>query len=171
MNYGNRIYGMWTESTAHLTQRQSRGRAIPWRTGLLRIANECPHTDGACVYAARILYNKLAMASTGDYISFPDDCNPSGLYKKDNIVAEIKLFDVNLIPNPTSAGFSIISLNNMEADLDVSITDITGKKVFIRKVKTVNYNAFIDVHLLSGTYIVKIINNKNETVIKKLLVH
>jgi hypothetical protein len=61
MNYGNRIYGMWTESTAHLTQRQSRGREIPWRTGKLIAKQTCHTSNNNCSIS-------LGSATKGIYI-------------------------------------------------------------------------------------------------------
>jgi hypothetical protein len=126
--------------------------------------------DGACVYAARILYNKLVMASTGDYISFPDDCNPSGLYKKDNTASEKERFDAEIAPNPTSAGFSIIITKGSAIDLQLEIIDALGKVILTKNVKTLNNMVFVSETFKSGVYIVKLSNKNNEIIFKKLLV-
>jgi Subtilase family/Secretion system C-terminal sorting domain len=141
-------------------------------TDLLRIANECPHTDGACVYAARILYNKLAMASTGDYISFPDDCNPSGLYKTDTkvMLPDSKYFDVQIVPNPNNGNFDIVINQGNANTLDVTLTDMLGKVYKKQLLQIVNNHASIHANVAAGVYFLTCKNSENETVVKKIII-
>jgi phage tail protein X len=82
MNYGNRIYGMWTESTAHLTQRQSRGRAIPWRTGTYYIACNTPTNEIVTINVADMLGKTVIMQTSkcNMGIAYMQQSLPTGVY-------------------------------------------------------------------------------------------
>jgi hypothetical protein len=128
--------------------------------------------DGACVYAARILYNKLAMASTGDYISFPDDCNPSGLYKTDTkvMLPDSKYFDVQIVPNPNNGNFDIVINQGNANTLDVTLTDMLGKVYKKQLLQIVNNHASIHANVAAGVYFLTCKNSENETVVKKIII-
>jgi hypothetical protein len=134
---------------------------------LIRIGNDCPHTDGIGVYYARFLYNSL-IANSGNYYSFADDCNPSGLYR----VAPLANSDFNaeLFPNPTKNNFSIQLSNRINEEVFLVVTDAVGKKVLNLSIETIEGRCFISNNLSSGIYLVSITNSKNEKVVKKLLV-
>jgi Secretion system C-terminal sorting domain len=134
------------------------------------IANECPHTDGICVYSARDLYNTISMASSADYISFPDNCDPAGLYKAADIKPTSLTFDAILSPNPTSDGFNINIMNAKIDNMSVQIFDIAGQQVFTEKFSSRNNSIYVNPILPSGSYLVKITNQHNETITKKLIV-
>jgi hypothetical protein len=139
---------------------------------LFNIANECPHTDGICVYQARILYNQIALQNGSDFVSFPDNCNPSGLYKTSPTqhIPETTQFDLLIYPNPTTDGFNVAIIKGVVNNINVVITDMLGKQVFTAKQDVANGSTYIYAKLAAGTYIVKFKNNNNETITKKLLV-
>jgi Secretion system C-terminal sorting domain len=134
------------------------------------VANECPHTDGICVYSARDLYNTISMASSADYISFPDNCDPAGLYKAANNTPTSLNFDAILSPNPTNDGFNINVMNAKIDNMTVQIFDIAGQQVFTEKFSSRNNSIYVNPSLASGSYLVKITNQHNETITKKLIV-
>jgi hypothetical protein len=139
---------------------------------LVIIANECPHTDGVCVYNARILYNQLAMNTGGNYVSFPDDCNPSGLYKTtpNQKIIETEIFDFVLFPNPTTEGFNIKITEGVLQNARVIITDLLGKEINSLPVSFSNNQVYVDIKLSPNMYLIKVVNKNNEKIIKKILV-
>jgi Pregnancy-associated plasma protein-A/Secretion system C-terminal sorting domain/PKD domain len=138
-------------------------------TELLRLANECPHTDGDAVYAARRLYNTMAIRAGAQYYPFTDDCNPSGFYKTTPQAQKALPFMVDLYPNPSKAGFYIGCYNTKTETVTVQINDMLGKLIRTESVQLYNGIAYIDVLLITGNYIVKISNSENETVVKKFV--
>jgi hypothetical protein len=134
---------------------------------LIRIGNDCPHTDGIGVYYARNLYNSI-VSDNGTYYSFADDCNPSGLYR----VAPLANSDFNaeLFPNPAINTFTIKLNNKATQPIKVLITDIIGNKVLNLQVEFINGEYTINESLSSGIYLISIKNSSNETVTKKLIV-
>jgi hypothetical protein len=134
---------------------------------LLRIAKECPHTDGACVYAARILSNEIALSNGESYKVFTDDCNPSGLYKvsssQDNAA-----FQVTVSPNPTASDFTIQAANI--ANSTITVVDLLGRTQSFTASIINDSTCIINTTLAAGTYYVTVINPTYEEVTKMLII-
>jgi hypothetical protein len=133
------------------------------------IANECPHTDGACVYDARTLYNKIKLVAGDGYFSFTDDCDPSGLYKMAPQQLDAK-FTAQVYPNPTNAGFYIATNASSDQDLQTAVYDLQGRIVARKDSRTMLNITYIDLTLPKGLYIVHITNANNEVITQKLMV-
>ncbi len=133
---------------------------------LFGLTQLCPGTDGACVYQARALYDKLS-AYPQRYL---DNCESNGMrvsqIKKDTANDAWKL---DIFPNPTANTF------NMESNLDnellkVEIKDLSGRSILEQMVKTKDYIATLDLSLMNGAYLIIVTNSRNESIVKKLLV-
>jgi Secretion system C-terminal sorting domain len=139
------------------------------KSQLLYIANECPHTDGAWVYDARALYNKINMETGNTYYPFYDDCNISGLYKKP-IVQKQTCFDVVIYPNPSREGFYLNSTTDMDKQLNITIFDVVGKIVGKKDISMVNKIGYVGNNLIPGIYTVVIENKIHEKATKKITI-
>lgn len=138
---------------------------------IANIAFGCPFTDGVMVYQARALLNSLYLM----YREYPDNCNAeqgSRLAKNKDAETpdEIKTgFDVVLFPNPGANNFSMATFGLTDGNIDMSISDVTGKIVFTNKLTVVNALTLFNLDVKNGIYFVKIINN-DKTITKKLII-
>jgi Secretion system C-terminal sorting domain len=140
-------------------------------TSLFRVANSCPHTDAICVYDARILYNKINGDAGLAYYAFGDDCNPAGLYKQAQEPTSHKgNFEAIIFPNPTSGAFTVQVVAGSTNLLNIQIIDQLGKLVVSTKATVNTYLTTVQPNLASGIYTVKISNEEQESVYKKLVV-
>ena len=107
---------------------------------------------------------------------FNDNC-PSGYenarlfhFVNENPEAEIKNnWQAQLFPNPTTNDI-YITTNKESEDLQVIITDVTGKLCENYSLKTLAFISSIKLSLNDGIYFVTIINNNNERTVKKLVI-
>lgn len=79
-------------------------------------------------------------------------------------------FNFDISPNPVQNKMNIYFSNNTN-DLDVSIYDLTGRRVFYKPSYSLNGNTSIELdvsYLNSGLYLVNITNNE-VNVIKRVL--
>jgi hypothetical protein len=140
-------------------------------SSLFSVASACPHTDAMCVYDARTLYNKILAEAGTAYYAFGDDCNPAGLYKQAPKQADHSVsFDAIIYPNPTTGSFVIQQLQGSGAQLKITIRDVIGRLVVSTTAQLVDNITTVPSMLAPGSYIVTIINENNETVVKKLVV-
>jgi len=78
---------------------------------------------------------------------------------------------VNLFPNPNNGNVSLQFANLKKGNVDVTISDVTGKIVYENKLSVSNALTNFDIDVKSGVYFVKIHESSlNKTVIKKLVV-
>lgn len=140
---------------------------------LMGLANSCPFTEGAVVYQARALYN----IAYSEVIIFENNCPvtsaSSRLAKKQNETnsAIENAFDVLVYPNPGNGSIFIAPIGNNANNLNVIISDISGRVVYSKDLNIINGAESLDLNIVSGTYIVKITNaHTNEKVIKKLII-
>jgi len=81
------------------------------------------------------------------------------------------LFDAVIFPNPGTSNFNIATFGLTEGNVDVTISDVTGKIVYENKLQVSNALTNFDVDVKSGVYFVKIYDSSlNKTLIKKLVV-
>ena len=81
------------------------------------------------------------------------------------------LLDAVIFPKPGNSKFKIANFGLTEGNVDVTISDVTGKIVYENKLQVSNALTNFDVDVKSGVYFVKIHESSlNKTVIKKLVV-
>lgn len=138
---------------------------------LQSICNKCPFTDGAIVYQARTLYNNINSSME----IFADNC-PSHEYSnsrfsssKNNESNTNKSWVVNIFPNPASDELFINSNNETET-LSLRITDVNGRLILDERIQTKGFNGQLKLSLKSGIYFITLINDKTESIIKKLVI-
>ncbi|MCD4682050.1 MAG: T9SS type A sorting domain-containing protein [Bacteroidales bacterium] len=90
-------------------------------------------------------------------------------------VDDNKLADqnINIYPNPSNGYFTISLKDVKEKEIDLTITDITGQKVFSDQIDDGNFmidKAYDLRHLPSGTYIL-ILRGRNSVVQGKLIIY
>ncbi len=80
-------------------------------------------------------------------------------------------FLVDLYPNPASFGFNLKSNCKENCEVKVEVLTITGQKLFEKNCDLLAGNCFINTHLTSGTYMVKITKIETmETITQKLII-
>jgi Secretion system C-terminal sorting domain len=143
--------------------------SITNKNALYNLALACPHTKGNIIYNARSLYNFVFPES---FTVFQDNCDGPGLYKKDQEMElqNAKLFDAIVYPNPTDDVIYISTNLKTDAEININVTDITGKLITKQTCLTSNNNCSISLgSATKGIYIITITNNKNESIIKKVV--
>lgn len=81
------------------------------------------------------------------------------------------LFTVEVYPNPASFGFNLKSNCKENCEVKVEVLTITGQKLFEKNCDLLAGNCFINTHLTSGTYMVKITKIETmETITQKLII-
>jgi len=137
---------------------------------LRAMAEGCPFTDGAVVFWARNLHNRL----TNKHEMFKNSCwvgeMPSERKEKPVIAAiEDKLFDIKVYPNPTFGLVNIILPS--KGNWQITTLDLSGRVVWQQS--CTGYEGTIQ-HRLEGSkgmYFIKITNTTNgqQTVQKIIL--
>lgn len=78
---------------------------------------------------------------------------------------------VAIFPNPNNGNVSLQFVDLTEGNVDVTISDVTGKIVYESKLQISNSLSNFTIDVKGGVYFVKIFNsNVNKTLIKKLVV-
>jgi len=135
------------------------------------LANLCPATDGACVYSARSFYGSVY----GTVINYPDCGGEEGSRlayneSKNSIENKKKLnWNIKIYPNPTSSRLTLKSTNETEL-LYLEVKDLSNRTLLKKVVKTSAFIYTLDLDLINGAYFISIGNDKNEKIIKKLLI-
>ncbi len=88
---------------------------------------------------------------------------------KTNEYAITNSWSVDLFPNPTVSEVNIVSKTEKE-NLNIIITDISGKVLVVKNLTTTNFITTLDLSLNNGIYLVTITNTKNEKTTKKLVI-
>jgi hypothetical protein len=111
--------------------------------------------------------------TTMTYIANPQSPCYSATTTPSSIKENVKHFEYVLMPNPSNGAFNIlIDVNNLQGDLNLEITDVSGKIVYVSKLDVENgFNNITiqDINLNSGIYFVNM-NYKNEKTTKKLII-
>lgn len=139
-------------------------------SGLYDLAQLCPPLDGACINQARALYNYIYNTD----LNYPP-CYEEGLSRLANNSAEttineakMKQRDVQLFPNPAGNWVTVVSTKETEM-LTILVSDVSGREVLRKEVKTSAFIANLDLGLINGIYFVTIIHDDKSTT-KKLLI-
>jgi hypothetical protein len=123
------------------------------------MANQCPSTNGRIVYAARNLYNSL-MEENFSFDNACDDINYANrkahTTKTNNTKQETK--EIAVYPNPTK-GYVYITLPTAEkACWQITVTNLYGKKITEKSVRSNASKTFINIQGATGIYFINILN-------------
>jgi hypothetical protein len=138
---------------------------------LATLAYGCPFTDGVMVYQARVMLNVMYDM----YMVYPDNCPTETnarfgkTTEEETAINDENKFDAVLFPNPGANTFNMATFGLTDGDIEVSISDVTGKQVFKNTLSVVNALTLFDLDVKNGVYFVKI-TNKDNSIIKKLVV-
>lgn len=131
---------------------------------LKTLAEACPGTDGACVSQARALHNLVFKNAEAWPVCAGSGAKPYFAQQDHAEQPSLKLY-----PNPAQNAVFIKS--SIERDiLSIEITDLSGRIVLYETEKVEGFIAKLDLDLLNGAYIVKIVDQKNEQTVKKLII-
>lgn len=89
---------------------------------------------------------------------------PTALKDYEKLQSSVRLF-----PNPGNGHFTLQFANYKFGDVEVSISDVTGKEVFTKKLTIENTLAELNLNVNSGVYFVKI-TGQYQSLVKKLVV-
>ena len=137
-------------------------------TDLLALASLCPYQDGAVIYQARALFNLLYKNS----FVFTEACEDTeerkaiSFMNKETASTASK---IEIFPNPASDQLTVLNSNDTEF-IHIVIRDLSNRIVYKNKVKTNHFIANLELALVNGAYLITVINEKNETLTKKLLI-
>ena len=76
---------------------------------------------------------------------------------------------IKLFPNPSNGNVSLQFNEMPKGNLEISVTDVTGKIVLTHKIVAVNSSPQFNLDVKNGIYFVKI-TNQDKTIIKKMVV-
>ncbi len=153
------------------------------------LAHQCPFTDGAVVYNARVFYslvNSVVVNYNDTYctqigFSFRTNNDSTGNTLHENFYEQLvsneqitktkfkTVLEYKLYPNPAINEVAIIS-NFVSERLEVKITDVNGKLLLSKTLNINNYRADLKFDLINGIYFVNLINEKGEKSVKKLVI-
>lgn len=142
------------------------------------LAHKCPAIDGTVVYQARNLYSLVneKVTTYNDYycaqlgFSFgriKSDTTDKLLTNVNEINNRNWLIDI--YPNPAQEEITISTINEQE-NLIITIYDVQGKLLLNKEVTTDKRYAKIKLDLKNGMYFVTLMNEKKQSVIKKLII-
>ncbi len=140
-------------------------------TALTTLAYSCPFTAGPMVYRARALLNVVY----DRYQVYPDNCNAAASSRLENMQDRYSAndpgsgFDAVLFPNPGTINFNIATFGLTEGEVEINISDVTGKQVYENTLSVINALAIFNIDIKNGIYFVKI-TNKDKIITKKLIV-
>jgi len=138
---------------------------------LINLTNLCPDESGAVVYQARALYNVVYKTT----IIFNDDCGKGNdNIKISDILQDQKNssgFDVAVFPNPNAGKFNVTPLGLIVGELQITISDVTGKIIYDNAVPVSNGNATFNLDVSGGVYFINVINKETrQSTVKKLVI-
>jgi hypothetical protein len=124
----------------------------PNQTEVFTLANKCPLKSGNVVFAARNLYNSM----THKINKFNGDCIVNKSIKpQTSIVTE----QIQVYPNPTN-GLINVKLPAIEkGSLQISITDVYGKKVAEKKIEQNTMSTQLNIVGAKGLYFINVYNS------------
>jgi hypothetical protein len=150
------------------------------------LAFQCPFTDGAVVYEARVLLNQLHQTA----YQFNDaNCSSKGFSSgrtgNTNTDAELeeelirhegrmaKIYTQHpqylLYPNPAQDEVSIYSLNT-SGKLEITVLDVNGKIVLTKSMLIESGETQLKLNLLNGIYFVNLVDETGTKTVKKLVI-
>jgi hypothetical protein len=134
---------------------------------VVRLAQQCPQTDGSVVFAAQNLYNAI----TGEYRVFTTSCDEPteggeeqgrGVNPASTPAVQENINAVSIYPNPVKTMVYIKGTNLQR----VEVLSATGA-VLLKKEITGNTAAISLAHLSSGMYFIKITDKENKNVVTR----
>jgi hypothetical protein len=136
-------------------------------TAIETIANLCAYKYGNAVYQARALLNIVNYGNQSFDDEDCDDKEGARMGNFDNENQGINLTETikaSLYPNPNNGSFTLAyDLNKTESNVQLVITDISGKLVYEKQLDVLNNIAPIStVDLQTGIYFVQLINSTNK---------
>ena len=137
------------------------------RTGVTRLASQCPQTDGNVVFASQNLYN--AITNEHRRFSSPCDLNSSLVTKQANKlvskkVGQSEINDVVIYPNPANT-FVFVSGKHLQ---DIELINNTGSRISKKMANSSNTEISLQ-NLSKGVYFIKVTDNKGKVVVKKII--
>lgn len=129
------------------------------------IANLCAYKYGNAVFQARALLN---IVTYGNQSYEDDNCDDDksngrmGNFEEEgvNLTEKIK---ASLYPNPNKGSFIVSYDLQKETDIDVLVSDISGKVVYKATLDVLNNLQSIDLHhVQNGIYFVQLLNNESK---------
>ena len=140
-------------------------------SNLIGLARKCPFSDGAVIYQARALYNRIFDVKE----EFVDICD-IGFGAKSMMIedeSEVNSQEILLYPNPTREDVYIKTTDYNLEMIAVEVIDASGKIVYSNKgIDVVNGEGNIKLNIENGVYFVKIFNDSsNQQTTKKLIIN
>jgi hypothetical protein len=159
---------------------------------LLILAYQCPFTDGQMVYEARSLFNAVnkiivpfndvnCMEKGYSFRSLDNNGNSNSLEENQTLLKQLEQSEIEnrkkfisdesyvIFPNPAQDYVTIAS-NNSNETVSITINDATGKTVIVKDVIITNNFGKLDLDLVNGIYIIKLINKEQKHEFKKLVI-
>lgn len=139
------------------------------KINLQALCEKCPFTEGEVIYQARALNNIINKT----YEIYNDNCPQSSMENSRlaeyNPTNDQTAWDIVLYPNPAYKEINIRAFYKSEV-IQVNITDISGRLIQRNHIYMNEYIGTLELGLSNGTYLLHFTNDKNQTVIKKLVV-
>ena len=161
-----RIYANYLESIDDGTFLMTESDSV----ALFYLASLCPENNGPAVYQARALINHKY-----GYIEF-DGCEGYSADRKANRQIEDKIqndplvaWTIRMYPNPASDQIEFETSGEGKT-LEVTVLDVSGRKVFEMNVALKDNHAKMPVNLSQGLYFIHIQSSSNESTIKKVVI-
>jgi hypothetical protein len=140
-------------------------------SNLIDLARKCPFTDGAIVYQARALYNRIFDVKE----EFVDICD-EGVGAKSMMMedeSEVNSNEILLYPNPTEEDVNIKTVNFDVEMVNVEVYDASGKLVYANnEISIVKGEGNFRLNVKNGIYLVRIYNRISDGYsVQKLIIN
>ena len=138
-------------------------------SSLFNLSNSCPAENGSVVYQARALFNSVYNM----YREFEDNCLIVSARMQQNSEKgyEVVYSKYVIYPNPTVGEIFVMSPYVSSGSLQITITDVAGKKTFNDKLIIDNNITKFNVDLSDGVYLLRLTNILDgESTIHKLVI-
>lgn len=120
-----------------------------------------------------MVYHQLNNIINKTYEIYNDNCPQSSMENSRlaeyNPTNDQTAWDIVLYPNPAYKEINIRAFYKSEV-IQVNITDISGRLIQRNHIYMNEYIGTLELGLSNGTYLLHFTNDKNQTVIKKLVV-
>lgn len=137
---------------------------------ILQLAQKCPLTNGAVVYAARNLYNRITQTET----EFYNNCLEEGVTEYQNrrvtetVIEKKNNNKFNIYPNPSNNGMITIRLDEeINGNYEVIISNSLGKQLNIIKLSPGTKQFIYNTKSNKGVLFVTLVNKKDGNRITK----
>lgn len=134
-------------------------------TALYEIAALCPAENGACVYQARALYERVF----GVLGSYTDDCLDEGARMMQSNLSNAVIGNFDIFPNPAINEIKVYyPIKDGETLLEIS--DLSGRVIYNKKVVFEKGYTDLEFNLKNGVYFIAIKEEGNGKQVKKMVV-